>query len=193
MKRLPLVLEDEPVTLTRRQQVFVDNLLADPNQSIKNAAIAAGCNPDTVYVVASQMYSSPRIKAEIKRRTAKALKEFEIEGERILQELALVATSNLLDFGDVTEEGSFKVNLRKMKSKLQAGAIQEIYIEGDKVRIRLHPKLEALEKLMRFYYPNASKVEGEAKPTVAMLDQIINSITINVKDKEQVTIQGQGQ
>ena len=106
MKRLPLVLEDEPVTLTRRQQVFVDTLLADPNQSIKNAALAAGCNPDTVYVVASQMYSSPRVKAEIKRRTSKALKEFEIEGERILQELALVATSNLLDFGDVTEDGS---------------------------------------------------------------------------------------
>ena len=191
MKRLPLVLEDEPVTLTRRQQVFVDNLLADPNQSIRNAAIAAGCNPETVYVVASQMYSSPRVKAEIKRRTAKALKELEIEGERILQELALVATSNLLDFGDITEEGGFKVNLRKMKSKLHAGSIQEIYIEGDKCRIRLHPKLEALEKLLRFYYPNASKVEGEAKPTVAMLDQIINSITINVKDKEQVTIQGQ--
>ena len=117
--------------LTPRQAEFVMRFIADPKYSATAAARSAGFSgPDQA---ANRLMRVPAVKAAIARRLRPHIEALEITAERVLQGLAEMAFGSVLDFGRVTPDGHFQVDLTKM-DRLSAGAIASIetetYVEG---------------------------------------------------------------
>lgn len=136
--------------LTEYQEKFIEEYLKDLNQS--QAAIRAGYKGkhSTAKISASRMMTNLNIRAEIDRRIAERSKKNEITADRVLQELAAIA------FSDIRKIFDDKNDLREI-SKIDdetAKAISSIEVEVDKVgnrvfsttkKIKLNDKLRALQ------------------------------------------------
>ena len=184
MERTALTTDYVPVrpptnksALTPRKVRFVLAYLADPSMSVERAALKAGVPPASALQRGQEWLADKEVRTEIDRRLRLMYAEYEIEARRIVQELAVIGTANIMDYGDVDAQGQFKVDLRKC-NRIQAGAISEI-IQGEdgSVRIKLHPKLDALQKLGQYYrlfYGEAHSGGNTFNVTIESLDALIS-------------------
>lgn len=90
----------------------------------QNAAIAAGYNSKTAASQASRLLKKCNVKARIAELQKKVADKLEITAERVLQEIALLAYSNMDDYLDVVD-GERRLNTGK-PTREQMAAVVEI-------------------------------------------------------------------
>ena len=136
-----------PAKLTLKQELFIKEYLIDLNAT--QAAIRAGYSEKTAQVIGSENLSKPFIAIAIQEAMNKRSEKTEITAEKVLQEIAKLAFSNLQDF--YHPDGGLKaihelprdVAACLLTNKInltEASAIQEI---------KLHDKKGSLELLGR--------------------------------------------
>lgn len=151
---------DKTKPLDVRERLFVLEYLTD--LSAERAAIAAGYSHATARSNAFRWVSDPEVKphvyAEIQRRLSKVAKKLDITLERVEEEIAKVAFASMRQFVTIDGDGQPRINLSDTDAA-SLDALSEVatetVIEGDpkaptfvrKTRIKLHSKLDALEKL----------------------------------------------
>lgn len=145
------------MALTPKQGLFVAEYLAN-GLNAKQAAISAGYSERSAEVEGCRLLGNAKVAAELKRKQGPRLKKLEITAERVLQELALMGFSNMLDYMAVNPEGGADIDLSKL-TREQAAAIQEITVDmtggsGDgerklvpRMKFKLANKKDSLELL----------------------------------------------
>ena len=113
------------------------------------ACIRAGYSKKTAAVQAEQLLRILEVKAKVKELTEEQAKRTEVTADIVIEELALLGFSNMLDYV-IIKDGIPDIDLSVLTRK-QAAAIQEVMLEkgkwGSRVKIKLTDKIRALTKL----------------------------------------------
>ena len=112
--------------LTNKQKMFCKEYLVDLNAS--QAALRAGYSKRNHDKIGHQLIEKTRIKAKIQEEMNKRGRRIEITADKVLQEIARLALSNMQDYVIVDEKGFAYVDLSKL-TREQAAAIQEIHTD----------------------------------------------------------------
>jgi len=147
--------------LTPKQALFVQAYLVDLNAT--QAAIKAGYSKKTAEVIGYQNLQIPLVAQAIQKAMDKRAAKFEITADKVLQEIAKLAFSNLQDF--YNDDGTLKeikelpreVAACLLSNKInltEAAAIQEI---------KLHDKKGSLELLGKHLklFTDKTELSGE--------------------------------
>lgn len=103
----------------------------------------------------------PGIAARIAELKAELLKRHEVTVDRIIQELALIAFANMLDYVEVQPDGTARIDLNKI-SHDQGAVISELaFDDGGKFKFKLSDKQGALEKLGKHLGMFPTQVSGK--------------------------------
>ncbi len=110
--------------LTPKQERFVAEYLIDLNAT--QAAIRAGYSAKTARQIGQENLSKPVVQAAISTGKEKQLDKLGITADRVLQEIAKLAFSNMGDYIRVEEDGRLSgLDFSKL-TREQAAAIQEV-------------------------------------------------------------------
>jgi phage terminase small subunit len=159
--------------LLPREAAFVHEFPRDFNAT--RAAIRAGYSRKTAHVQGSQILRRLRVQAALEAHLATLTAKADVSAERVVQELAKIAFSDIRKFSAWTAR---RARLTPSGS-LQDGAaacIQEVSGLGGGVRIKLHDKVAALAKLLKYIGVPAKSVE------VPAADQRPGHVTIYIPD-----------
>ena len=141
-----------------RSDLFAREYVIDLNG--ERAALAAGYSAKTARAQASHLLTKNNVRAKIDALLSKRASKLEITGEKVLEELARLGFSNMMDYIRV-QDGDAYVDL-SLLTRDQAAAIQEItveeYTEGrgeekrdiKRTKLKLADKAKALEMLGRY-------------------------------------------
>jgi len=133
-----------------KQDTFVEEYLVDLNAT--QAAIRAGYSVKTANEQASRLLANVKIQTKIAKAMAERSKRTGVNQDRVILELARIAFANARDIIN-PEDGS----IREDATEDDLACIQSVKVKtmnGDKGyseerEVRLHNKMEALEKLGR--------------------------------------------
>jgi len=128
--------------LTARQQRFCAEYIRDLNAT--KAAARAGYSPRTARSIGSENLAKPDIQAEIRRLKAERAERLMISADRVVEELARIAFSNIEDLFNA--DGSLK-GIGKLSPDTAAAIANIETTESGATRVRLFDKLRALELL----------------------------------------------
>lgn len=144
--------------LTAKQRMFVVEYLKDLNGT--QAAIRAGYSVDSAQQIGSENLSKPLIAEAIERAMKRREERTQVTVNKVVEELAKMAFSNLGDYFTVLESGEAVVDLTGADDH-QLAALSEItvdeYVEGrgddaravKRVKIKMADKQAALVQLGR--------------------------------------------
>ena len=160
------------VRFTTKQEQFCKEYIIDTNGS--KAAIRAGYSSKTAYSIANELLKKPELQQRITELRDERAKRTGIDPDRIIKELSVIAFSNIADVLDVCIKGidgrrkdeglsdeelvesvsgswvCFKDGLSLKDLPRSASAmISEIKQTKDGISVKLHDKLNAIDKLMR--------------------------------------------
>lgn len=152
-----------------RDRRFVDEYLVDFDA--KNAAIRAGFSPktakDAYKWVDAQRPKKPAVRAEIERAMARASRRTGVTVERILEELARIA------FSDITDVADADGKLLEGIDRADAAAVMSVRVKrGDDFtenEVRMYDKLRALELLGKRFGMFTDKVRLDG-PVPVIID-----------------------
>lgn len=162
----------QPKVLTRKQELFARLIVANPSWTQTECAIEAGFKPDNATVTASQLMVKKEVRAAISRLQRQCFERVEITAAETLREIAAIAFANLEDFVTVGPTGEPVIDLTKLQRD-QWAAISEVTEDatgGDndgerrlvlRRRLKMHPKLQALELLAKHFKLLTDKVEHD--------------------------------
>jgi phage terminase small subunit len=159
--------------LTPKQKCFCDEWLIDMNAT--QAAIRAGYSKKTANEQGARLLANVSVKDYIKKKQSKLADKIEITQERILQELAKIALSDIREF--YNPDGSLK-NISEL-SDAAAAALSGIEVDelfegfGDERRqVGYTKKIKRWDKVAAI--ANISKMMGWNAP-----DKVINTISLS--------------
>lgn len=142
--------------ITAQQEIFIKAMQADPAMQPAAAARVAGYKSPGV--AASKLLKKPHIRAEISKQLSERLERLEMNGDRLLQELAFCALRDPIDL--CNESGQIELNdLSKLPERIRR-CIDSIKVterhdkEGNPItttEIRLVSKASAIEMAMRHF------------------------------------------
>ena len=136
--------------MTPKQQRFVEEYLVDLNAT--QAAIRAGYSAKNAGKIGFQLLEKTRIAEAISAGQRSRFKRLDIDADMVVQELAKVGFANAGDYFD-WGPGGIKVRDKADLTPEQQAAVAEVSEtttkDGGTVRVKLHNKLDALEKLGR--------------------------------------------
>lgn len=147
--------------LTPKQQRFADEYIIDLNAT--QAAIRAGYSVKTAREQACVLLTNLNIQAAVQKALKKRAERTQITADRVLEELAKIAFSNIVDYvsfngSTVTLGDSEQIEREKL------AAIESVSEGKDGVKLKLHNKLTALNALSQHLgidKPDTSSDEGE--------------------------------
>lgn len=196
--------------LTDKQARFVEEYLIDLNAT--QAAIRAGYSAKTADSQAAQLVANPKVAEAIQKAKEKFSNKLEISAERVLQEMAALAFS---DLGDVMAWGpdaestelypseelkpehrravsSVKVRKMVLKSRgVDEDGEPSVHVEESilSTEIKLHDKSKALDQLARhlglFDKDNEQRkpeIHIEVPDAMAAIDEKMDEIRSRMKD-----------
>ncbi len=134
------------MALSERRERFVQEFLVDLNAT--QAAIRAGYSPKTASEQGARLLTNVRVRSAINTEKKARTERTAISADRVLRELARLAFA---DLRQAVEWGPASIRL-KASTGLDddtAAAIAEVTKTKDGLRVKLHPKLPALEMLAR--------------------------------------------
>lgn len=141
-----------------RWKLFAHEYVIDLNGS--RAAIAAGYSERRAKVTGSELVTKRNVAALIDKLLSARASKLEIKAERVLEEIARQAFSNMLDYMEIIDGKPTGLDLSKL-TRDQAACIQEITEDttggsGDgerrlvlRTKFKLADKTKALDMLMR--------------------------------------------
>lgn len=159
---------------TQREAKFI-RFMCRGDLSNRDAAIAAGFSEVSAHSLATRLLKKDYIVKAIQEARARMQERTEISVEKLVKELARVGFANMQTFMRVDDEGQPHVDLSDV-SEDDWASIQEITTEtfwdgpeGEerevrKTKIKLHPKLDALEKIAKHLGLYGRKGKGVDDP-----------------------------
>ena len=144
------------MTLTAKQARFVDEYMVDLNAT--QAAIRSGYSAKTASDIGRQLLRKSPVAGAIAERQRALSERTGVTAERIIEELAKLGFSNMLDYITIGSNGDPFVDLSKL-NRDQAAAIAEVTVEdfrdgrGEdardvrRVKFKLHDKRAPLVDL----------------------------------------------
>lgn len=182
---------DEEANLTVLESRWIDEFFKDFDAAA--AARRAGYSAKSASSAANALMKRPAVRAEMARRHAVHSDKLGLTAERIANEMAHIAFSNMGDFLKRDEEGNVVGFNFKGLTRDQMAAIGEFTIDSlvktdsegveeyrvIKTKFKLHPKLEALVHLGK-YVGMFKSGEDDKGPTTL-------NFTFNVTDNRQIT------
>jgi phage terminase small subunit len=171
-------------------EAFCQHYLIRP--CFSDAAIKAGYSEKEASSKGCQLYGIVRVYDRIRFLQKKQAEALEIEGNRIVRELTVIALSNIMDFIEIKKEKR-KVPVKGNQTKYSyeiverlclkdgipehlSSAISSIHQTKDGIRITLHPKIPALDKLgvhLGLWDSRGRKEDEEKIPTVEEIEREI--------------------
>lgn len=137
--------------LTEKQELFAREYVIDRNG--KQAAIRAGYAEKGAEVQASKMLRIPKVRDRVRELIAKQFERMDVTTDRIYDEMARVAFSNLSDYVNVDEDGAVVLFPWEDMPREAFAAVSEVSETPGKYgrtrRIRMHDKLGALRDLAK--------------------------------------------
>jgi phage terminase small subunit len=142
--------------LTERQERFALEWLIDCNA--QNAAIRAGYSERGAHVQGHHLLRNPKVRRRIRELQRGRAKRLQITADRVMNEYAKIAFSDIGDVASWTEKGVNFIPSRDMKKGARQ-TIAEISSKTEKfisdsgetetttLKVKLYPKLPALDKL----------------------------------------------
>jgi phage terminase small subunit len=145
-------------TLTPKEESFCREYVANNGNATK-AAEAAGYSKKTARQIGTEILTKPSIKARLKALSAKSVAKSEATAERVVEELAILALSDIADFVECEEGEAVKIKsfsslpkgatraIKKIKAKQNftpEGAISDSVVE-----LEFWSKTDALDMLAR--------------------------------------------
>ena len=167
------------VKLTPKQQRFVDEYLIDLNAT--QAATRAGYSPRTANEQAARLLVNVSIQEAIQKARKAQEKRTQISADKILEEYAKIAFSNIQDFAEFND-GTVRLISSEEIDREKLAAIESVSETKDGVRLKLHSKLSALDKLAQHLgidKPNSIADDSEADSNIiealnATVDEVWN-------------------
>ena len=92
----------------------------------------------------------PPVKQRIEELRAQTYRRHEKTVDRLINELATIAFSDIRDVLSFSENGVVIKNSDDLPDSV-AGAISEVSMDGDKVKVKLYDKLAAIDKLGKHF------------------------------------------
>jgi len=153
--------------LTKQQQGFCNDLLADPEENQQHAYekhySARGASARSS---ASKLLTNPNVAAYLKERREalkkRAEEKFNITQDRVVEELGRLGFSNLQDYVEWGPDGVILKNSSDIPPNLAAAiseVSQTVTDKGGSLRIKLHDKPSSLNMLGRKFGMFTDKVE----------------------------------
>jgi len=165
--------------LNEQERVAIDRYFS--NGFNKTEAITfAGYKSGNAYI--SRWYARDTIATEIERRMRAMTKKSKVTAEMVIEEVRKVAFANLGDLITVQEDGSALIEFSTLTADQRASISEfqtETYNEGrgddavpvKKQRVKFHSKLDALEKLGKYFKIFNEKIEVTG--TISLEDRIM--------------------
>lgn len=137
--------------MTPRQERFVEEYLVDFNAT--QAAIRAGYSAHSARGNAYGLLKRPEVRAAVSRGRARLARASQVTAERVIQEYAALAFSDLREVADWGPDGVVPKAAREL-SPDAARAVAEVTDSRSKtgsgsVKVKLHDKKGALDALAR--------------------------------------------
>ena len=132
--------------LNRRQRIFAQEYLVDLNA--KQAAIRAGYSPKTAKSVGYRLLTYVDVMAEVTRRLEDRAKRNDVDADRVIEELARLAFGDLRSIVQVVD-GKVVVKPSAEWTRDEAATVAEVAQTRQGIRVKMHPKLQALEALAK--------------------------------------------
>lgn len=134
--------------LTEREREFVEYYLGECRLNASEAAVRSGYSEKSKGCLGYQLLQKPTIKAEIEARRAELLERLGVTTERVLQEYAALAFSDMRE----VSQWNGSVVAPKDSSTLDnraAAAIAEVSSDEKGTKVKLHDKKGALDALSK--------------------------------------------
>ncbi len=139
--------------ITEKQKAFVEEYLVDLNATRAYKAIYKNCKKDeTAQVNASRLLRNAKVSAYLAQRQKELQKRTEVTQESVLSELAAIAFADVADYVQVIDEGGLPMVCLTPTKDIPASkraAIAGIKQGNNGIEVKLHNKLDALDKLGR--------------------------------------------
>lgn len=158
--------------MTPKQRLFVEEYLIDRNPT--RAARRAGYNPKWAKNTGWRTLKHPEVRRAVADGLPARGESGEITVERVRRELALIAFGSIGDYFHWGPEGvtlKDKTMLTAEQQSLVAEVSRSRTKTGETVRVKLHDKLAALDKLARHLGMYREQPEPEAHDEVAELSE----------------------
>ncbi|WLF95681.1 terminase small subunit [Brucella intermedia] len=169
------------MNLTPKQERFVAEYLIDLNAT--QAAIRAGYSEKTATEQGSRLLTNVKVQQAIAKGQNKTAAKLEITKERIVEELAKIGFSNMLDYMRAGTDGDPYLDFSNL-TREQAAALAEVTVEDFKdgrgedardvrrIKFKLHDKKGALVDMAKMLGFMIEKHEhsGEISLTVSQED-----------------------
>ena len=177
--------DDEPIyiQLSKKQQRWIEAYLNDPKKDIEKAAAAAGYTESFVKTQAKRQFKKQLTNIVVKMEEERVWNKLQISHERVVQEIANIAFSNLDNFlvDDPENPGKKVVDFSKATSQDIAALgsyTEEETKKGKRVKITMHDKLSALQMLGKSMGMFKERVEvdtvdGKPVLTITSIDSIL--------------------
>jgi phage terminase small subunit len=136
--------------LRPKQQRFVDEYLIDLNAT--QAAIRAGYSARVAYHQGYENLKKPHIQAAIQTRRQELHAQCEVTQATVVQELARIAFSDLRTYVQWGPDGvrlEPSTTLTPAQARVVCLVSQTVTKDGGTLRLKLHDKVSALDKLAR--------------------------------------------
>ena len=136
--------------LTPKQQRFVEEYLIDLNAT--QAAVRAGYSPKTAKQQGQRLLTNVDVQAAVTEAKDRRAERTELAQDDVVRELATIGFANAGDFFDWGPDGvkvKEKDHLTVEQRAVVAEVSQTVTEKGGTIRVKLHDKLSALEKLGR--------------------------------------------
>jgi len=148
--------------IEHRHDTFIVQYLKNFNAT--EAAIVAGYSPKTAGAIGCQLLGLSVVQAKLQEALNEQMSKHKLQLDQIVKELGATGFSNIADYLDVHEDGSVTLNFSRA-TRVQMSAVQSIKtderilrtaLNGDQivsrqVTLKMHNKIDALDKLMRYF------------------------------------------
>ena len=161
-------------TLTPKQARFVMEYPID--LCGKQAAIRAGYAAKTARQRAYMLLRKPHVRAAIEANKQALAKAAGITAERVLGEIALVAFSDVQDYVERDKRGLKTKEFRDMpdgKSRALESITESRGPNGDRVTVKVHDKMKALDKLCAHLGICREKLDVDAKVDTELTIKVV--------------------
>lgn len=165
--------------LTEKQRSFIEEYLVDLNAT--QAALRAGYSEKTAYSQGQRLLKNVEIQDIIQERMKERSKRTEVTSDRVVEELAKIAFSDLKDFVHWDENGVTILDSEHVDGSVLAEISETTNIQtfpngGESERIQKkvkpHDKMKALEMLGKHLGMFKETVQHEGKLGVTIVDDI---------------------
>jgi phage terminase small subunit len=172
-----------PPKLTERQERFCLEWIVDHNG--KQAAIRSGYSPLTAESQASRLLRSVKVRKRIKQLQGGRAKRLQITADRVMNEYAKIAFSDMGDVASWTPKGvefipskHVKKGARQTIAEISSETKTRTTDDGTEstttLKVKLYPKLPALDKLalhLGISADNADDIEAPDEDTTHTMVQ----------------------